>query len=156
MTGERLDALDIPMMVTRNTTKLRTPMTVSVDLLQDTTTGVSAHDRARTIRALVDPQFGPDDFGRPGHVQPLRAQDGGVFARPGHTEAGVDLARLAGIPLAAALCEVTTDDKLDMARRQHLERLSAEHHIPLISIAALIAYRQATETITEIFEHDYI
>lgn len=145
MTAERLDELNLPLMVADSTTRHGTPMTITVDVATGTTTGVSAHDRALTARALCDPHLGPSDFLRPGHIQPLRAAARGVLERTGHTEAGVDLARLAGIPPAAIICEVTSADKCGIANRRELEQLSETHDIPLVSIADLIEYRRAPQ-----------
>jgi 3,4-dihydroxy 2-butanone 4-phosphate synthase / GTP cyclohydrolase II len=146
MSGERLDNLALPLMVPTNTEAHRTAFTVSVDSVRGTSTGISAADRATTIRALVDPETQPGDLARPGHVFPLRAREGGVLARPGHTEAAVDLARLAGLMPAGALAEVMNDDG-SMARRCDLERFAHDHRLTLISVADLIAYRQARETV---------
>src|SRR5919202_965996 len=117
---------------------------VTVDACQGTTTGISAADRATTIRALVDPATRPSDLARPGHIFPLRARPGGVLARPGHTEAAVDLARLAGLAPAGVLAEVVNDDGT-MARLPDLERFAAEHDLMLISIADLAEYRRHRE-----------
>jgi 3,4-dihydroxy 2-butanone 4-phosphate synthase/GTP cyclohydrolase II len=144
LTAERLDALDIPLMVRGNTEAQRTAFTVSVDVRHGTTTGISAADRAATIRALVDPATRPDDLARPGHVFPLRASEGGVLRRAGHTEAAVDLARLAGLQPAGVLAEVVNDDGT-MARLPDLERFAAEHGLVLISVADLIRYRRERE-----------
>lgn len=138
--GERLDALDLPLMVERNTDSMKTAYTVTVDYRHGTSTGISAADRALTIRALVDPDVVKDDFNRPGHVFPLRAVPGGVLARPGHTEAAVDLTRLAGLRAGGVLAEVVNDDGT-MARRPQLEAFAREHGLPLITIADLVAYR---------------
>jgi 3,4-dihydroxy 2-butanone 4-phosphate synthase/GTP cyclohydrolase II len=143
MPGEWLDRLELPMMVAHNTTRHATPMTVTVDVASGTTTGVSARDRALTARALSDPSSVASDFLRPGHIQPLRAAPNGVLERNGHTEAGVDLARLAGIPPVAVICEVTDADKRGIADRRELRLLSRTHDIPLISVADLVAYRRA-------------
>lgn len=143
-TGERLDALDLPQMVPVNTDPRGTAFTVSVDLRDGTTTGISAADRAATIRAFVDDATTPDDLQRPGHVFPLRAAPGGVLKRAGHTEAAVDLARLAGLRPAGVLAEVVNDDGT-MARLPQLERFAADHDLPLISIADLIAHRRQHE-----------
>jgi 3,4-dihydroxy 2-butanone 4-phosphate synthase / GTP cyclohydrolase II len=140
--GERLDALRIPLMVPRNTEAQRTAFTVSVDARLGTTTGISAADRARTIQVLVDPNTQPEDLARPGHIFPLRARDGGVLVRRGHTEAALDLAELAGVVPGGALAEVMNDDGT-MARLSQLERFAAEHHLVLISIADLVAFRAA-------------
>ena len=145
-TGERLDELGLPLMVLENTDSHKTAFTVSVDVVSDTTTGISAADRARTIRAIVDPATGPLDLARPGHIFPLRYRDGGVLTRPGHTEAAVDLARLAGLFPAGALCEVVRDDG-SMARGEELSVFADEHGIPLITIEDLVAYRWRREAL---------
>lgn len=144
MTGERLDELEIPLMVPKNTDDKRTAFTVSVDYRHGTTTGISAADRAATVRALADPSVEPEDFSRPGHIFPLRYHHGGVLKRAGHTEAAVDLARLAGLQPAGALCEVVRDDG-EMARLGDLERFVDTHGLHLISIADLIAHRRQHE-----------
>ncbi|WP_183900991.1 3,4-dihydroxy-2-butanone-4-phosphate synthase [Rhizobium metallidurans] len=141
MEGERLDELDIPLMVPRNTEMLKTAFTVSVDYIPETTTGISAADRAATVRALVGSNARPDDFARPGHIFPLRAHPDGVLSRPGHTEAAVDLARLAGLPASGVICEVANDDGT-MARLPELERFAERHGLHLITIEDLIAYRR--------------
>ncbi|HSJ44666.1 MAG TPA: bifunctional 3,4-dihydroxy-2-butanone-4-phosphate synthase/GTP cyclohydrolase II [Euzebyales bacterium] len=143
-TGARLDALELPQMVPMNTDPKGTAFTVSVDARGRTTTGISAGDRAETILALVDDETKPADLQRPGHVFPLRADDGGVLKRAGHTEAAVDLARLAGLRPAGVLCEIVNDDGT-MARLPELERFALEHGLPLISIADLISYRRKHE-----------
>jgi len=145
MLGERLDELDLPPMVLDNTESNRTAFTVSVDGRHGTTTGISAADRASTIAALIDPATRPTDLARPGHVFPLRARRGGVLNRAGHTEATVDLARLAGLYPAGVLCEVVSEDKASMARLPELERLAGKHGMPLISIADLIRFRRQRE-----------
>lgn len=143
--GDRADALDLPLMVVANTEVQRTAFTVSVDYRHGTTTGISASDRAATIRALVDPATRPTDLNRPGHIFPLRYRPGGVLKRAGHTEAAVDLARLAGKSPAGVLCEIVSADKSDMARLGELEVFAAKHSLPLISIAELIRYRRHHE-----------
>ncbi len=144
MEGERLDALDIPLMVPRNTEYHKTAFTVSVDYLPGTTTGISAADRAATVKALVDPSAAPEDFARPGHIFPLRAHPRGVRGRPGHTEAAVDLARLAGKVPSGVICEVANDDGT-MARLPELIAFAESHRLPLISIEDLIAYVAARQ-----------
>jgi 3,4-dihydroxy 2-butanone 4-phosphate synthase/GTP cyclohydrolase II len=144
MTGERLDELGLPLMVPANEDSFGTAFTVSVDAVAPTTTGISAHDRAATIRALADPTTGPGDFARPGHVFPLRARPGGVLKRAGHTEAAVDLARLAGLRPAGALCEIVNDDGT-MARRPQLVEFAARHGLVMITIDQLVAYRRRSE-----------
>lgn len=136
MTRERLEALRIPLMVENNTESHRTAFTVSVDYRYGTTTGISAADRAKTIRALIDPNALPEDFNRPGHVFPLKAKDGGVLERPGHTEAAIDLCRLAGLYPAGILCELVNDDGT-MMRGSDLEKFSALHNLPMITIEQL-------------------
>jgi 3,4-dihydroxy 2-butanone 4-phosphate synthase/GTP cyclohydrolase II len=143
--GERLDELELPLMVSDNREGQSTAFTVSIDLATGITTGISAADRARTIRALADPHAVAGDFVRPGHVFPLRSRPGGVLERPGHTEAGVDLARLAGLQPAGILCEVVTRDRSAMARGPELEALARTHGLPMISIAELARHRRRTE-----------
>jgi 3,4-dihydroxy 2-butanone 4-phosphate synthase/GTP cyclohydrolase II len=142
--GTRLDELHLPMMVAENTTAYRTAFTVSVDAKRGTTTGISAADRATTVHALIDQETRPDDLARPGHIFPLRYREGGVLKRAGHTEAAVDLARLAGLSPAGVLAEVVNDDGT-MARLPELERFAAEHGLAMISIADLIRYRRHRE-----------
>ena len=144
MLGERLDKLELPLMVAANTAPYRTAFTVSVDARAGTTTGISAGDRATTIQALIDPSTRPADLVRPGHIFPLRYREGGVLKRAGHTEAAVDLARMAGRAPAAVLCEIV-DDGGQMARLPQLERFAATHGLPLISIADLIRSRRQHE-----------
>jgi 3,4-dihydroxy 2-butanone 4-phosphate synthase/GTP cyclohydrolase II len=145
ITSQRAVELDLPPMVAKNTETMRTAFLVSVDLKHGTSTGISAHDRAATIQALVDPATRPDDLARPGHILPLEARDGGVLKRAGHTEAAVDLARLAGCYPAGVLCEIVDEKKMDMARLPELERFAAEHDLLLISIADLVRYRRQKE-----------
>jgi 3,4-dihydroxy 2-butanone 4-phosphate synthase/GTP cyclohydrolase II len=142
MTGERLEQLQLPQMVVRNTEAHQTAFTVSVDYRHGTHTGISASDRAATLRALVDQASRPEDFNRPGHVFPLRAKPGGVLERPGHTETSVDLARLAGLAPAGVMCEVVNQDG-SMARAPTLRKFASVHKLPFITIAELIAYRRA-------------
>ncbi|AKL73338.1 GTP cyclohydrolase II/3,4-dihydroxy-2-butanone 4-phosphate synthase [Actinobacteria bacterium IMCC26256] len=144
MLGERLDALQIPLMVIDNTEAQRTAFTVSVDAADGVSTGISAADRAQTVRTLVNPLARPNDVVRPGHIFPLRYREGGVLKRAGHTEAGVDLARLAGLEPAGVLAEVVNDDGT-MARMPQLEKFAAEHSLHLITIADLIRYRRHSE-----------
>jgi 3,4-dihydroxy 2-butanone 4-phosphate synthase/GTP cyclohydrolase II len=146
--GERLDELQIPMMVANNTDARRTAFTVSIDYGPGTTTGISAADRAATIASVIDPGVAPDSFTRPGHVFPLRYQPGGVLRRAGHTEAAVDLAQLAGLYPAGVLAEIVTDDG-EIARLSDLERFAKEHDLLLISIADLIAYRREQENLVK-------
>ncbi len=145
LTPQRADDLGLPLMVSENTESQRTAFTVSVDARGTTTTGISAADRAATIRALVDPATGPSDLNRPGHIFPLRYRTGGVLKRGGHTEATVDLARAAGLTPAGVLCEIVSEDKSSMARLDELERFARSHGLPLISIADLIRWRRRTE-----------
>lgn len=140
MEGERLDELQIPQMVPNNTELLKTAFTVSVDYIPETTTGISAADRAATVRALIAETSRPEDFARPGHIFPLRAHPNGVLSRPGHTEAAVDLARLAGLSPSGVICEVANDDGT-MARLPELEQFAERHGLHLITIEDLIAYR---------------
>ncbi|CAL9399874.1 Riboflavin biosynthesis protein RibBA [Actinosynnema sp. ALI-1.44] len=139
--------LDLPPMYHTNQDQRGTAYTVTVDAREGVSTGISAADRARTIRLLADPSSEAKDFNRPGHVVPLRARDGGVLRRPGHTEAAVDLSRLAGLAPAGVLCEIVSQkDEGDMARRDELEVFAADHDLALITIADLIAYRRRVET----------
>lgn len=139
--GDRLDELGLPMMVERNSDSMQTAYTVTVDYRHGTTTGISAADRSATIRALVDQKATGSDFNRPGHVFPLRAVEGGVLQRPGHTEATVDLARLAGLRPGGVLAEIVNDDG-SMARRHDLEIFSRTHGLLIITIADLVNYRR--------------
>ena len=147
--SERARELDLPLMVTANTECMRTAFTVSVDLKHGTTTGISASDRAATLRALASPELAPGDLLRPGHVFPLIARPGGVLKRAGHTEAAVDLARLSGLAPAGALCEIVSEDGTQMARRAELEAFALAHDLPIITVADLIRYRRRTEKIVE-------
>jgi 3,4-dihydroxy 2-butanone 4-phosphate synthase / GTP cyclohydrolase II len=144
MEGERLEQLNLPLMAPDNTESMRTAFTVSVDARHGTTTGISAADRALTIKTLIDPEAKPSDLCRPGHMFPLRYTPGGVLRRAGHTEASVDLARLAGLYPAGVGCEIVNDDGT-MARMADLERFAAQHDLVIISIADLIAYRRRWE-----------
>ena len=148
LTISRCKELDLMPQVTENTSVLGTPFTVTVDKLEGCTTGVSIHDRCATIRALADPASVPATFGRPGHINPLYAQDQGVLRRSGHTEAAVDLARLAGLQPAAALMEIMSDDGT-MARLPELRRRADEWGLKLVSIADLISYRLRQESLVE-------
>ena len=142
--GERLNELDLHPMVIENTAALGTSFTVSVDAKRNTTTGISAHDRAETIRQLIDPATKPKDLARPGHIFPLRAQPGGVLTRAGHTEAVIDLARLAGLYPSGVLCEIMDEDG-SMARAATLMRIAQEYNLRIITIRDLIEYRRRTE-----------
>jgi len=144
MPGEELDRLQLPLMTAQNKERMRTAFTVSVDARDGVTTGISAADRARTVRTLVDSATEPYELVRPGHIFPLRYEEGGVLRRPGHTEAAVDLARLAGLPPVGVLAEVVNDDGT-MARLPALRAFADEHGLALISIAQLIEYRRHSE-----------
>jgi len=148
MEGDRLEELNLPLMSPENSESMGTAFTISVDARDGTTTGISAADRARTIEALLDPASQPSDLARPGHIFPLRYTPGGVLRRAGHTEASVDLARLAGLSPAGVLCEVVNEDGT-MARLPDLEGFAAEHDLLLISIADLIAYRRRWEKLVQ-------
>ncbi len=141
--GSRLDELDLPAMVSHNTDPHGTAFTVSVDY-KETSTGISAHERAATVKAILDPNTKPDDLRRPGHIFPLRAKEGGVLRRAGHTEAAVDLARLAGLYPAGVICEIMKDDGT-MARVPELIEFCEKHGLKLITIADLIKYRRHHE-----------
>lgn len=147
MTGERLAELNLDLMVARNTSKHSTAFTVSVDV-NNGGTGISARDRAATVRALIDPASKPEDLARPGHMFPLRAQDGGVLVRAGQTEASVDLARMAGLRPAAVVCEIMNEDGT-MARMPELEKVSAELGVNIVTVADIIAYRLEHERLIE-------
>jgi 3,4-dihydroxy 2-butanone 4-phosphate synthase / GTP cyclohydrolase II len=148
MTGQRLDELRIPLMVSKNNESHGTAFAVSIDIQGRTTTGTSAFDRAATVRAIADPDLRPDDIRMPGHVFPLMAQEGGVLKRAGHTEATVDLARLAGLYPAGVLCEVLHPDG-SMARMPELTRVATEHGLKIISIADLIEHRRRREHLVQ-------
>ena len=148
ITMDRCRELDLTHQVQDNTSMLGTPFTVTVDLLEGCTTGVSTHDRAETIRALADPKRKPQDFGRPGHINPLYAQPRGVLARAGHTEAAVDLARLAGLQPAACLIEILNPDGT-MARMPELQKFAEEEGLKIITIKDLITYRLKEESLVE-------
>ncbi len=147
MTGERLDALDLPPMVPRNTESMQTAFTVSVDYIPGTSTGISAADRAATIQALIDETAKPKDFARPGHIFPLRAVPEGVIRRPGHTEAAIDLCKLAGLKPSGVICEIAKDDGT-MARLPDLEIFAEKHGLKLIAIEDLVAYIKAKTLIS--------
>ncbi|KAK9459617.1 3,4-dihydroxy-2-butanone 4-phosphate synthase [Lipomyces oligophaga] len=140
MTRSRADQLELPLMVADQTDRHGTAYTVTVDFREGTTTGISAHDRGLTCRKLADENVGPDAFMRPGHVVPLRAVDGGVLKRRGHTEAGVDLCRLAGLPQVAVIGEVVLDSDGSMARRDDCLEFGKIHELPVITIEALVEY----------------
>ncbi|MDD5122586.1 MAG: bifunctional 3,4-dihydroxy-2-butanone-4-phosphate synthase/GTP cyclohydrolase II [Dehalococcoidales bacterium] len=149
LTGQRLDELNIPMMVNQNTSAHCTAFTVSIEAKTGVTTGISAHDRAHTIKTVIDPDTTPDDIARPGHIFPLRAKDGGVLVRAGHTEATVDLVGLAGLYPAGVICEILNSDGT-MARMPQLEKIAARHNIKIVSIADLIAYRMHHEKLIKV------
>jgi 3,4-dihydroxy 2-butanone 4-phosphate synthase/GTP cyclohydrolase II len=144
--GDRLDELEIPLMVAANTDHRRTAFTVSVDARRGVTTGISAADRSATIRTIIDPKTTSEDLSRPGHIFPLRYREGGVLKRAGHTEAAVDLARLAGLYPAGVLCETVNDDGT-MARLPELTRFASRHGLKIISIADLIEFRRQREVL---------
>ena len=149
ITEDRADELDLPLMVQANTSLHSTPFTVTVDLLgEGCTTGISAYDRATTIKALANPNARPEDFGRPGHISPLRARKRGVLRRAGHTEAAVDLARLAGLYPAGVLVEIKNDDG-SMARLPELMKLAEKYDMKIISVADLIVYQRRYESLVE-------
>ena len=149
ITLSRSEELDLPHQVADNTSMLGTPFTVTIDKLEGCTTGVSAHDRAATIRALADPASRPETFGRPGHINPLYAQDMGVLRRSGHTEAAIDLCKLAGLYPAGALMEIMNDDGT-MARMPDLMEFAEKHDMHIITIKDLIAYRLKKESLIEV------
>jgi 3,4-dihydroxy 2-butanone 4-phosphate synthase/GTP cyclohydrolase II len=152
MPGRQLDRLQLPLMTTQNSERMRTAFTISVDARDGVTTGISAADRARTVRALVDSATDPHELVRPGHIFPLRYTEGGVLRRPGHTEAAVDLVRMAGLPEAGVLAEVVNDDGT-MARLPALRAFADQHGLALISIAQLIEHRRHSERmVTRIVE----
>ena len=154
LTRERLERLSLPLMVSDNTAPFQTAFTVTIDARDGVTTGISAHDRSRTVRVAVDPASEPSDLTRPGHILPLQAKDGGVLARAGQTEASVDLARLAGLAPAGVICEIMNEDGT-MARMPELERLGREHGIPILTVADLIQYRMRNEClVAKIVEAD--
>lgn len=149
LTDERCEQLGLPLMVSRNTSSHETQFTVSVDLLgHGTSTGISASDRAKTVKALVDPDTKPEDLARPGHIFPLRAKKGGVLRRAGHTEATIDLSRLAGFQPAGVLVEIMNEDG-SMARLPDLSTMAEKFHLKIISIEDLIAYRLRNESLIE-------
>ena len=148
MLGEDLEHLNLPLMVPQNTAPLSTAFTVSVDYLKGTSTGISAPDRAATIKALIDPDTKPEDLGRPGHIFPLKYMDGGVLKRTGQTEASVDICRIAGLKEAAVICEIVGDNG-EMARMPDLEIFAKTHDIKIITVADLIKYRRTHEKLIE-------
>ena len=148
LTPERLDELEIPLMVTQNTARFDTAFCVPVEAKGRTTTGISAGDRAATVQALIDPETRPADLARPGHMFPLRARPGGVMVRAGQTEAAVDLSRIAGLYPGGVICEIMNDDGT-MARVPELTRFARKHRLPMITIADLIKYRIRTESLVK-------
>lgn len=148
ITNSRCEELGLPHQVQDNTSLLGTPFTVTIDKLEGCATGVSAYDRAETIKALADPKSTPETFGRPGHINPLYAQDNGVLRRSGHTEAAIDLCRMAGLYPAAALMEIMNEDGT-MSRLPELDKFAKEHDMKLISIKDMIAYRLREESLVE-------
>jgi len=148
LTPERCDAMGLDLMAAHNESPFETPFTVSVEAREGVTTGISAHDRAHTIQVAIDPQSGPNDLVQPGHVFPLKAKPGGVLERAGQTEAGVDLARLAGLNPAGVICEVMNDDGT-MARVPDLVEYCARHGLKMVTVADLIAYRRRHDKLIE-------
>ncbi|TEU06456.1 MAG: bifunctional 3,4-dihydroxy-2-butanone-4-phosphate synthase/GTP cyclohydrolase II [Candidatus Aminicenantes bacterium] len=151
LTKERLKELHLPLMVRDNTAPFQTAFTVSIDAREGVTTGISAHDRAKTIQVATDPNTQPSDLTRPGHIFPLEARGGGVLKRAGQTEASVDIARMAGLKPAGVICEIMSEDGT-MARIPQLEELSRTHDIPILTIADLIKYRMKHETLVKKIE----
>src|SRR5579872_7419988 len=148
LTRERVEQLRLPLMPQQNASRLRTAFTVSIEAREGVTTGISAPDRARTIATAIDPTKGPDDLVTPGHIFPLMARDGGVLVRSGHTEAAVDVARLAGLNPSGVICEIMSDDGT-MARRPELVAFAQRHAVKIATIADLIAYRRRHDRIVE-------
>ncbi|HHY91419.1 MAG TPA: 3,4-dihydroxy-2-butanone-4-phosphate synthase, partial [Clostridiales bacterium] len=145
--AQRLKELDIPQMVAQNTDIHQTAFTVSIDAV-DTTTGISAFERAHTIKKVLDPKATPEDFRKPGHIFPLQAREGGVLKRAGHTEAAVDFAKLAGLAPAGVICEIMNEDGT-MARVPQLLEFAKKHGLKIVTVADLIAYRRRTEILVE-------
>ena len=148
MTGERLDQLEIPLMVEKNTTSFNTAFCVTIEAKKNVSTGISASDRANTVLAAIDPATKPSDLARPGHMFPLRARDGGVMVRAGQTEAAVDMARIAGLYPAGVICEIMNEDGT-MARVPELTKFARKHGLLMITIADLIKYRMRTERLVK-------
>jgi 3,4-dihydroxy 2-butanone 4-phosphate synthase/GTP cyclohydrolase II len=148
LTAERCDELGLNLMTAKNEAPLQTAFTITIEAAEGVTTGISAHDRARTIQVAIDPHSGPDDLVQPGHIFPLKGKDGGVLERTGHTEASIDLARLAGLIPAGVICEVMNEDGT-MARVPDLEGYCKEHGLLMVTVADLIAYRRRTEKLVE-------
>ena len=139
--GKRLDELAIPLMVSENTDKFRTPFTITIDAREGITTGVSVHDRMKTLKVVLDPQSKPEDLVRPGHMFPLRAAQNGTLDRKGHTDAAVDLMKLAGMKPVAVIAEIMNDNG-EMAQSADLEKFSQRHHIKIANVADVIEYRK--------------
>ncbi|MCP4152908.1 MAG: bifunctional 3,4-dihydroxy-2-butanone-4-phosphate synthase/GTP cyclohydrolase II [bacterium] len=148
LTEERSEELDLPLMVNANTSHYETPFTISVDARKGTTTGISAFDRAITIKCLIDPETKPSDLGKPGHIFPLRARKGGVLVRTGQTEASLDLAKMAGLAPSGVICEIMNEDG-SMARMPDLIKFSKKFNIPIITVEEIIKYRIQEETLVE-------
>lgn len=148
LTEERVKQLELPLMVDKNTSAFETPFTVSVDVIKNTTTGISAYDRSETVKCLINSDSKPDDFGRPGHIFPLRAKKGGVLVRTGQTEASLDLARIAGLYPSGVICEIMKDDGT-MARMPDLVEFSKAFDIPIVTVEDVIKYRVQKETLVE-------
>lgn len=148
LTEKRCDELQLPLQTSANTARFGTAFTVTIEARKGVTTGISAADRAHTIRTAIDPRSGPEDLARPGHMFPLRARSGGVLVRAGQTEGSVDLCRLAGMNASAVICEIMNDDG-SMARLSQLELFAAEHRIKIVSIRDLIEYRRSTEKLVQ-------
>lgn len=148
LTKERLKELDIPLMVQDNTARFGTAFTVSIDAKKGITTGISAHDRAKTILTAINPKTDSSDLARPGHIFPLEAKDGGVLERAGQTEAAVEISRLAGLKSAGVICEIMNEDGT-MARMPQLEKIGSDHDLPILTIAALIKYRMQHERLVK-------
>src|SRR5436190_4584795 len=146
MTPERLDALEIRLLVRDNTSRFETAFCTPIDAVGRTTTGISAHDRAATVLTAIDPATKPSDLARPGHIHPLRARPGGVLVRTGQTEAAVDLARMAGLNPAGVICEIMNEDGT-MARVPQLSKFAKRHGLAMITVADLIKYRMRTESL---------
>ncbi len=149
LTEARSSELELDLMVRGNTEAQQTAFLVSVDYRHGTTTGISAYDRSATVRALADPATLPSDLARPGHLLPLRARQGGVLKRAGHTEAGVELCRMAGVEPAALICELVTPDRLDMLRGADALRFAREHGLPVVTIASLVRHRRMQARLVE-------
>ena len=151
LTKEKLKQLDIPLMVSDNTAQFQTAFTVSIDVKKGTTTGISAHDRTKTILVAINPETNPSDLARPGHIFPLEAKEGGVLKRTGQTEGSVDIAQLAGLKPAGVICEIMNEDGT-MSRLNELEKFSRTYDIPIITIADIIHYRMQNEILVKKIE----